>query len=375
MSLPTRTTGEDVHSVVAYLKTKPTGATRDEIKATLDEPAVDPRKISAYEMWNLVEQDGDRLKLTTRGRRLARAHEGDKIEVFADILRSVPAYRMILEWAFHQHVDVIENVDVAARWHDHNREEVGTDSEETILRQVVCFFHIADQAGIGQYIQGRRGSSTRLELGREALGQFVGETSLSMSSSADELEDDIDRHDGAPFASEKANENEPPGDVAVAHSNGRSSVSMPEDIGEEQRVFISHGHNMEIVEQIKTMLELGDLDHEVAVESEDTAIPVPEKVFDAMRRCTSAVICVTADERKRQDDGTYVVNENVLIEIGAAFVLYDRRVVLVWDKRLPVPSNLQGLYRCEFEGDELSWTAGMKLMKAVNRFKRSAIGG
>lgn len=50
-------------------------------------------------------------------------------------------------------------------------------------------------------------------------------------------------------------------------------------------------------------------------------------------------------------------------------MLYDKRVVLVWDKRLSVPSNLQGLYRCEFEGNELSWSAGMKLMKAIRGFK------
>jgi len=41
------------------------------------------------------------------------------------------------------------------------------------------------------------------------------------------------------------------------------------------------------------------------------------------------------------------------------------RFVLVWDKRLPVPSNVQGLYRCEYEGDEFTWSAGMKLMKAI----------
>jgi hypothetical protein len=44
-------------------------------------------------------------------------------------------------------------------------------------------------------------------------------------------------------------------------------------------------------------------------------------------------------------------------------------VILAWDKRLKVPSNLQGLYRCEFEGDELSWASGMKLLKAINDFK------
>jgi predicted nucleotide-binding protein len=80
---------------------------------------------------------------------------------------------------------------------------------------------------------------------------------------------------------------------------------------------------------------------------------------------------VTVDESRKDEDGKYTLNENVLIEIGAAFVLYDRRVVLLWDKRIAVPSNMQGLYRSEFEGDELSWSAGMKLMKAIQGFKAS----
>ena len=129
------------------------------------------------------------------------------------------------------------------------------------------------------------------------------------------------------------------------------------------KVFISHGKNMEIVEQVETMLGMGDISYEIAVAEETTAIPVPEKVFDAMRRCSAAIIAVSVEDGSRDKDGNYVVNQNVLIEIGAAFVLYSRRVVLLWDKRIKVPSNLQGLYRCEFEGDELSWKAGMKLIK------------
>jgi predicted nucleotide-binding protein len=141
-------------------------------------------------------------------------------------------------------------------------------------------------------------------------------------------------------------------------------------VAERLRVFIAHSKNMEIVEQVETMLELADIDSEVAEKEETAAIPVPEKVFDAMRRCTAGIIVVSVDESHETDGDKHSINENVLIEIGAAFVLYERRVVLVWDKRLPVPSNLQGLYRCEFEGDELSWSAGMKLMKAIQQFKR-----
>jgi predicted nucleotide-binding protein len=135
------------------------------------------------------------------------------------------------------------------------------------------------------------------------------------------------------------------------------------------KVFISHSKNMEVVEQVKEILGLYDINFELAVEEETTAIPVPDKVLDAMRRCTAGVMVVTADEQSKSGN-EYTINNNVLIEIGAAFVLYNKRVVLLWDKRLKVPSNLQGLYRCEFEGNELSFAIGTKLAKAVKNFRQ-----
>jgi hypothetical protein len=77
------------------------------------------------------------------------------------------------------------------------------------------------------------------------------------------------------------------------------------------------------------MLNLADIGGEIALKEESTAIPVPEKVFEAMRRCQAGIISVTVDEGRKDAEGNYTLNENVLIEIGAAFVLYDRRVVLL----------------------------------------------
>ena len=134
-------------------------------------------------------------------------------------------------------------------------------------------------------------------------------------------------------------------------------------------IFVGHSRGAKILEQVKQLLELADLRAEVAVEQETAAIPVPDKVFDAMRRSDAAIVCVTADAGREGDEG-YDVNANVLIEIGAAYVLYSKRLVLLWDRRVNVPSNLQGLYRCEFEGDELSWEAGTKLQQALIAIKK-----
>lgn len=135
------------------------------------------------------------------------------------------------------------------------------------------------------------------------------------------------------------------------------------------RVFISHGKNKDIVAQVKDLLDVHDIQYEVVVEEETTAIPVVHKVLQAMRKCSAGIMIVTADDEKAAETGA--INNNVLIEIGSAFVLYDQRVILLWDKRLRVPSNLQGLYRCEFEGNDLTFATGTKLAKAIKGFRKT----
>jgi hypothetical protein len=136
-------------------------------------------------------------------------------------------------------------------------------------------------------------------------------------------------------------------------------------------VFISHSENATIVDQLKTILEFGEFDYRIAEETETTAIPIPEKVFGLMRLCNCAIINVSADEEERKPDGIYSVNPNVLTEIGGAFLQYNRKVILLVDKRVALPSNLQGLYRCEYEGDELAFSTYLKLQKTLAEFRKT----
>jgi len=137
------------------------------------------------------------------------------------------------------------------------------------------------------------------------------------------------------------------------------------------RVFISHGKQKAIVTQIKELLAFGNFDPIVSVERESTAIPVPEKVFEDMRSCGAGVIHVGAEGKYLDRDGNehIKINDNVLIEIGAAMALYGKKVILLVERDVPLPSNLQGLYRCDFEGDRLDYEATMKLLKTFSQFR------
>ena len=96
-------------------------------------------------------------------------------------------------------------------------------------------------------------------------------------------------------------------------------------------VFISHGKQRAIVTQIKELLEFGKFTPVVSVEREATAISVPEKVFEDMRSCAAGIIHVGGEGKYLDPHGNEhtKLNDNVLIEIGAAMALYGKKIILL----------------------------------------------
>lgn len=159
--------------------------------------------------------------------------------------------------------------------------------------------------------------------------------------------------------------------ASVTAPHSKIPVASPAFDAKANRVFITHGKQRAIVEQIKELLTFGSFEPVVSVERESTAIPVPEKVFEDMRSCGAGVLHVGAEGKYLDKDGNEhaKLNDNVLIEIGAAMALYGKRMILLVEKGVALPSNLQGLYRCEFEGDKLDYESTMKLLKTFNQFR------
>lgn len=138
------------------------------------------------------------------------------------------------------------------------------------------------------------------------------------------------------------------------------------------RVFITHGKNVAIVEQIKKLLVFGGFEAVVAAENQTTAKPVPDKVMDDMRSCGAGIVHVGSEMKVLDGEGHehQMLNPNVLIEIGAAMALYGRRFILLVERGVSLPSNLQGLYEVRYEGSGLDHESTMALLEAFAGFKR-----
>jgi hypothetical protein len=150
-----------------------------------------------------------------------------------------------------------------------------------------------------------------------------------------------------------------------------TAQSPSTDLKVNRRVFITHGKNKKIVDQLKELLTFGDFEPIVSVERESVSKPVPDKVLDDMRSCAAAVIHVGTEQVLIDKEGSEhrVINQNVLIEIGAALMRYGGKFILLVESGTTLPSNLQGLYEVRYEGDELDYPSTLKLLKAFNEFK------
>lgn len=350
-ALPMLATASDVREVVRLLKKRASGVTiiegMDAVKRIFD-----PRKVAAYEYWGLVIRTNDRLRLSALGWEFARQLEPET-RLYRTMLDRTLAYRSALEWVFRQNPEIVTDADIAAYWLEHPAEVFLTGNQKTIEAAVACFFHLCQEAELGMATVGKRGQPTRLRVDREELAAYIaGSTSF--------LPDD------AP----------PPGTLSESADKQTAPAiheSLPQraaaGVSGKMRIFISRRKDAELIKQVQTTLEVADIDSEVSRRALGGAEFMADELFQSMRRCDAAIIVVTGEDCRTNDEGKAVLHEGLMMEIAAALVHYNRRVILLWDESLPCPARLRDLCRCEFAGDQLTWDSGMRLLKALKSFE------
>lgn len=133
-------------------------------------------------------------------------------------------------------------------------------------------------------------------------------------------------------------------------------------------IFVGHGKNTGPLEKVDKFLSKWNVSHKIAVEEPNKGRPIPTKVRDIMRDCGSAILIFTKDE-KFIDAGTgeeiWRPSENVVYELGAASLLYDR-VVIMAEKGLHFPTNFESVGRIEFEEDMIEAKTSDLLLELVS---------
>ena len=147
-----------------------------------------------------------------------------------------------------------------------------------------------------------------------------------------------------------------------------SSTSVPSvaDLPVSVRMFIAHGKNRKPLDQLKDILDEWKVPYLVAVDEPNAGRPISAKVAETMRKCSAGIFIFTADEESTNGEGDVVsrANYNVVYELGAASLLYDRRIVILKERGVPFASDFSDLGWIEFEKDDVRSVA-MDLLKEM----------
>ena len=202
------------------------GVSIDSLKATLDDSLTDSRKMDAYEAWGILDTDGERVSLSTAAQELVK--EENRTTYFQNLIAEVEPYHTALDRAYTRDDETLTASEVGNLWSNHFKDKVGTDSNNTLQRMVTCFFKVADEAGIGEYVMGRKGNPTRLEVNREALSSFIEQDASEPDQDTEDV-NAIEDGDPSTAASEDGRTQTDDGGASRAQTTGRRSVTPRED--------------------------------------------------------------------------------------------------------------------------------------------------
>lgn len=282
----------------------------------------------------------DKFSLTPLGTQAASEDPDERLAALRTALMNIPPYREFLNAFSERKIPapsafkefLKNNARVPEPWLDN------------------CMSQLLADARLAGFIREIKGSNYVTLHGVQAT------TATSASPEATE-EEGVDEVDEAPFPVHAAKLDEIEASTDKEGANERPIPKVP-DPKKPRKVFIAHGKNHKPLEELKTLLSDFGVPFVVVQDTPHAGRPISEKVATAMHEeCSSAICIFSADERFMQEDekGEMVEvwrpSQNAIYELGAASVLYGRRIILLKEDKISLPSDFSDIGHISFSSE------------------------
>jgi predicted nucleotide-binding protein len=177
---------------------------------------------------------------------------------------------------------------------------------------------------------------------------------------------DVDEDDG--------NDNVTTFESAPQFSSPPSTPPPAAVVEKKPKLFLAHGKNTKPLEELKKILDGFGIQYVVAVDEPHAGRPISSKVAQLMNECTAGIFIFTKDELffRQQPKGemteTWRPSENVIYELGAAGILWEKKIIILREDGVNFPSDFSDLGYITFKEGDISAKA-MEIMKELITFK------
>ena len=149
-----------------------------------------------------------------------------------------------------------------------------------------------------------------------------------------------------------------------------NASGKPDSSDSPRQLFVAHGKNREPLKDLKKILDGFKIPYKVAIDEPHRGRPIPEKVAELMRECSAGVFIFTRDEqffcKKNGSDSEerWRPSENVVYELGAASILWERKIIILKEEGVTLPSDFSDLGYINFKNGEMASKA-LELLKEL----------
>ena len=125
---------------------------------------------------------------------------------------------------------------------------------------------------------------------------------------------------------------------------------------------------------MKKILDGFGIQYVVALDEPHAGRPISAKVAQLMNECTAGIFVFTKDELfyRKQKNGemeeTWRPSENAIYELGAAGILWERKIIILKEDGVNFPSDFSDLGYISFADGEIGAKA-MHIMQELIKFK------
>lgn len=147
------------------------------------------------------------------------------------------------------------------------------------------------------------------------------------------------------------------------HSPNVTPPSQPLSPPAKKQLFVAHGKNHKPLEDLKKILGQFKIPYKVAIDEPHAGRPISGKVAELMHDCSAGIFIFTKDElffRKNAAGDAEEVwrpSENVVYELGAANILWDKKIIIVREDGVNFPSDFSDLGYITFKDGEIAHKA------------------
>lgn len=138
------------------------------------------------------------------------------------------------------------------------------------------------------------------------------------------------------------------------------------DVVQKRQFFVAHGSDREALAQLQAMLKDLGIPYVVAIDEPHAGRPIPQKVADLMRESSGGLFIFSGDEQVTNPDGIVEKRPrmNVVFELGAASLLYGKRIVIFKERDVVFPSDFRDIGYIEYERGQLA-NSSLQLLKEL----------